>query len=114
MEQVMKRRRWLRALVFVFAAYLLLCLLAGAVLAEFALRPQKRPLDPQYVRQAFTLAREQFGGELENISLMAADGTRLQAWFLQPREWNGNAVILLHGVADNRLGVGGHAQLFAA
>jgi uncharacterized protein len=42
--------------------------------------------------------------------LKAADGIQLQAWFFRPAEFNGGAVLLLHGVADTRLGMTGHLQ----
>src|SRR5262249_14710265 len=35
----------------------------------------------------------------------------LQGWLLKPHEPNGNAVIVLHGLSDNRLGMSGYAQL---
>jgi dipeptidyl aminopeptidase/acylaminoacyl peptidase len=42
--------------------------------------------------------------------LKAADGIQLQAWFFRPAEFNGAAVLLLHGVGDTRLGMTGHLQ----
>ncbi len=39
-----------------------------------------------------------------------ADGTALKAWFLTPPSPNGNVVILLHGVSDNRLGMYGYGK----
>jgi uncharacterized protein len=36
------------------------------------------------------------------------------AWLIQPQHGNGNAVILLHGLGDNRLGMIGYAQLLLA
>jgi uncharacterized protein len=38
------------------------------------------------------------------------DGVSLRAWFMRPREANGNTVILLHGVSDNRLGMYGYGR----
>jgi dipeptidyl aminopeptidase/acylaminoacyl peptidase len=39
----------------------------------------------------------------------AADGVILEGWIFTPRQPNGAAAILLHGVADTRAGVLGHA-----
>src|ERR1700691_3888630 len=36
----------------------------------------------------------------------------LQGWFARPADANGNAVILLHGVGDNRQGAMGFGELF--
>src|ERR1700722_18236501 len=38
----------------------------------------------------------------------------MRAWTIQPHHANGDAVILLHGLADNRVGMTGYAQLFLA
>jgi uncharacterized protein len=43
-------------------------------------------------------------------ALKAADGMQLQAWLFRPAELNGAAVLLMHGVADTRLGMTGHLQ----
>jgi hypothetical protein len=57
-------------------------------------------------------AAARFGATLEDVSVTASDGARLQGWFARPVNSNGDAVILLHGVADNREGMGGFAELF--
>jgi hypothetical protein len=51
---------------------------------------------------------------LEDVATIAPDGVRLEGWFARPAKSNGDAVILLHGVADNREGMGGFAELFLA
>ncbi len=35
----------------------------------------------------------------------------LRAWLLTPNQANANAVILLHGLSDNRVGMTGYAEL---
>jgi uncharacterized protein len=87
-------------------AYLLATCVAAGMLVQLALRPPRRPLD---ARAAAVL-----GVPVENVSLPAADGAMLQAWFAEPRQPNGAGVILLHGVADNREGVAGYAGMFLA
>jgi len=49
------------------------------------------------------------GATWDQVQVTAHDGAHLDAWFFRPREPNGSVVILLHGVADTRLGVLGHA-----
>jgi uncharacterized protein len=49
------------------------------------------------------------GATWDDVHVTARDGVVLDAWFFRPREANGSVVILLHGVADTRLGVLGHA-----
>jgi len=52
--------------------------------------------------------------ELENVSIATTDSTTLNAWMILPRTANGDAVILLHGQGDNRIGMTGYAQLLLA
>ncbi len=44
-----------------------------------------------------------------NVSLVAADGVPLAAWYAPPR--NGAAIVLLHGGTDSREGVRAHASM---
>jgi uncharacterized protein len=87
-------------------AYLVATCIAAALLVQLALRLPRRSLDP---RAAMAL-----GVPVENVSIAAADGAALRAWFAEPRQPNGAGVILLHGVADNREGVVGFAEMFLA
>jgi len=48
------------------------------------------------------------GAAWQPAAIQAADGIPLQAWFFRPAEFNGAAVLLLHGVGDTRLGMTGH------
>lgn len=98
-----------RTLLALIAGYCLFSLIAGVVLAEYALHPGRRPL--HFEREARRLAAD-LGARLEDVAITAPDGTPLAAWHATPAHWNGSAVILLHGVSDNREGVGGFAQLF--
>ena len=43
--------------------------------------------------------------DINDVEIVAANGVTLRAWFLRPPTVNGNIVILLHGVRDNRLGM---------
>jgi alpha-beta hydrolase superfamily lysophospholipase len=52
------------------------------------------------------------GAKLEPVEIAASDGIPLRAWTVIPAKGNGNTVLLLHGVTDNRLGMAGYAQFF--
>lgn len=105
----MRRRLFVLSLLIATLTYCVLSLAAGVMLAEGALHPGRRPL--HFEREARQVA-DGLGARLEDVSITASDGTSLAAWFARPAQWNGSAVILLHGVSDNREGVGGFAQLF--
>ena len=57
-----------------------------------------------------TAAAEEDAVEFRDVDLKTPDGAVLRAWFMRPKEWNGDAVILLHGVSDNRLGTYGYGK----
>ena len=50
--------------------------------------------------------------DLTDISIPAFDGVVLRAWNLQQRKNFANAVILSHGLSDNRAGLMAYAQFF--
>jgi fermentation-respiration switch protein FrsA (DUF1100 family) len=49
--------------------------------------------------------------QLESVQISASDYAPLRAWFIRARHGNGDSVILLHGLGDNRLGTVGYAQV---
>jgi alpha-beta hydrolase superfamily lysophospholipase len=57
------------------------------------------------------LVSEQFHAELQEVDVNS-QGTTLRAWYVKPERENGLAVVLLHGVTDNREGVSGYAEMF--
>jgi alpha-beta hydrolase superfamily lysophospholipase len=89
----------------------ILAMVLGAVLCENALRiaPQFR-ISPS-AQSAQSVADHTAAG-WEPVEIRAADGVTLSAWFFRPREANGDAVILMHGVGDTRRGVLPQAALF--
>ncbi len=98
-----------KAVLAGFVAYLVLSILAGIVIADLSLKLHRLPLRHQ---QAIAAAvRADFHVELHDVTITAADGAALKGWFVHPRDYNGNAVILLHGITDNREGVTGYAHL---
>jgi hypothetical protein len=100
----MFRRRSLRLLLLFVAAYLLLCSAAGLFIAEATLHHARRPLLDADKTQAATMARRH-DAQLTEAALSAFDGNTLRAWQLRPAHDNGDAVILLHGLSDNRMGM---------
>jgi dipeptidyl aminopeptidase/acylaminoacyl peptidase len=90
-----------------------LCAIAGILVADGSLHPARRRLDAEERADAVQAARHA-GSNLEDVSLTTSDGANLKAWLIQPAKDNGNAVILLHGLGDNRGGVIGYAQLLLA
>jgi alpha-beta hydrolase superfamily lysophospholipase len=88
--------------------YLLLSAVGGVVLMESALHPPRRPVAQQ---SGFALAKWAPSG-VANVEIEGADGAELKGWYAQPPAWNGDSVILLHGVGDNREGVTSYAAMF--
>jgi dipeptidyl aminopeptidase/acylaminoacyl peptidase len=105
---------WIARRVFLAACalYLVLAAAAGIFIADASLKLRRLPL--RY-RQAFAATvRDNFHTQLQDVSITAADGAVLKGWFVHPREYNGNTVVLLHGITDNREGVAGYGQLLLA
>lgn len=109
----MRPRRPLRLgvlLLLLLLGYLALSLLAGAFVTEGTLHPGRRSLSTKDEMQAQGIARNS-NSELTDVAITASDGANLSAWSIRPRKRNGKAVILLHGLSDNRLGMIGYAEL---
>jgi pimeloyl-ACP methyl ester carboxylesterase len=93
------------------AAVFVLSVVGGAILAEGALHPVRRLLLQLDQRRATEIANSN-ASDLTDIGIPANDGVILRAWNLQPRKNVGNAVILSHGLSDNRAGMMAYAQFF--
>ena len=89
--------------------YLGLCFVLGIFLAELAFHPWRVSVTN---RESSKGMAARFGAVLRDVAITASDGTVLRGWFAHPSNANGNAVILLHGIGDNRQGVMGFAELF--
>jgi len=101
----------LRRVVTVTAlAYLSLTLLTGIFLCEATLHPARRPLTSDKQSHARELAAAHHA-TLRDVSLQTSDHITLRAWLFTPDHPNANAVILLHGLSDNRVGMTGYAEL---
>ncbi|HEV2690500.1 MAG TPA: alpha/beta fold hydrolase, partial [Bryobacteraceae bacterium] len=93
--------RWSAGAVALAAAVVMA---GGIVLCESAVRVPHRivPASPPVT------------GEWRSVEITARDGAVLRAWLLRPTEWNGNVVMVLHGISDSRMGPMGLAKLFLA
>jgi dipeptidyl aminopeptidase/acylaminoacyl peptidase len=88
--------------------YAVFCAILAILLGELAFRPQRVRVTE---RQSAEGTAARFGAALRDVSITASDGAHLQGWFARPANANGDAVILLHGVGDNRQGMMGFAEL---
>jgi uncharacterized protein len=110
----MRIRFWLRfgapLFLSLLACFLVLAFIAGVLLAEVTVHPGRNvqgPEDEMRVRRA----AQRYHYELAEVAVAARDGAMLRGWSIRPPNGNGNAVILLHGLGDNRTGMTGYAEL---
>jgi uncharacterized protein len=97
-------------LLGVLCAYLVLSAVGGVLLSEASLHLRRLPL--RHAQQFATFVHDRYGAELQNVEIHSADAVVLKAWYVEPPHFNGNAVILLHGITDNREGVAGYGRIF--
>jgi uncharacterized protein len=93
--------------------YLSLCVLAGVFIADGAMHPGRRSLREDEVA-GFRQALQAMKAEMTDVSITAPDGVVLKGWVIVPFRPNGNAVVVLHGLGDNRLGMIGYGKLLLA
>src|SRR5256885_9464730 len=84
--------------------YVGFCLVAGILVAEMTLHPQRRVLDARAIVEAEQVTR-QTSSTLHDISIRTEDNLLLTAWLIEPSSSIANAVLLLHGLTDNRIGM---------
>jgi len=109
----MRRKRQSRSVLVSFTLYLAVCAIGGIYVADGSLHPGRRPVERD---EAASFARTVAGihAQLQNVSMTSADGVTLRGWLLRPVSPNGDSVLVLHGLGDNRLGMIGYAELFLA
>ncbi|HSM84948.1 MAG TPA: alpha/beta fold hydrolase [Candidatus Limnocylindrales bacterium] len=90
--------------------YLVLAAVGGIVISEASLHLRRLPLRHQ--QEFAALVHNKYQADLQEVSIPAADSVTLKGWYVHPRLFNGSAVILLHGITDNREGVTGYGKLF--
>ncbi|HLJ88753.1 MAG TPA: alpha/beta fold hydrolase [Candidatus Angelobacter sp.] len=103
-------RRFRKLLPAIFILYLSACIVAGIVVSEGSLHLRRLALRHQ---QEFSdQVLQSYQAKLEYVSITTEDSLLLMGWYAHPLNSNGNAVILLHGITDNREGVFGYARMF--
>ena len=107
MEFLRKAVPWATSIVVLWLA---VCAIAGVMSVNWALHPPRLPIAPGAESEAAAIAASDHA-TLEDASIVADDGAVLRAWYIHPSPGNGDAVILLHGLADNRAGTLGPAYL---
>src|SRR5579872_6449470 len=93
--------------------YLTLCTVGGIYLADGTLHPGRRLLTEDDTT-AMRDSAHALDADLTDASITTPDHITLRAWTIHPHHPNGDAVLLLHGLGDNRLGMTGYAQLLLA
>lgn len=104
------RRQLVRILIILLVFPPLLAAVAGWLVAPGFLHPIRREFTPELVREADTYFAP-VGAQREDFTVRARDGVALHGWKVRPAHPNGSWVLLFHGVADNREGVIGQAEL---
>ena len=102
-----------RRVLFALVLYLTLCTIGGIDLADRTLHPARRPLTATEVAE-FRQSINPRDAALNDVTITTPDRIILRAWEIHPHHGNGDVVILLHGLADNRVGMTGYAQLLLA
>jgi len=95
--------------MLVIVLYIAGTVLGGVGLGRTALHPSSHSVTASEERNTRAAAQED-KVEFRDVELTSPDGAVLNAWFMRPPEPNGDAVILLHGVSDNRMGMYGYGQ----
>ena len=86
-------------------------MLGSIAITENGMHISRRPTpDAELAGQ---IARETLS-DWEPARITTRDGIPLEGWLFTPRKPNGSAVVVLHGVADTREGMLGHAQVLLA
>lgn len=110
MRGISVRRRLIRiACILVFFPPLVSAV-GGWLAGPAFLHPIRRTLSPELVREA-RLRFARLGTQPEDFEVRAPDGSVLRGWKVRPQHPNGSWVLVFHGVADNRMGVVGHAAV---
>ena len=103
-------RVFLRRSAIFIGIWLVLCIAVGIVATQWALHPWRRFLGSKEEALAQAIAARN-DAVLSEVAVTASDGATLRGWSIRPLHGNGDAVILLHGVADNRAAMLGDADM---
>jgi alpha-beta hydrolase superfamily lysophospholipase len=90
--------------------YLIFCVIAGIYLAEINFHPVRREMPKEMAESP----QKFFAGiyDAREVSRRSADAVHLGAWYVRGASDNGETVVILHGLSDNRLASAGLAPLF--
>src|SRR6266850_922318 len=102
--------RRVRRAILALLLYVGFCVIAGILVAEMTLHPQRRLLDARATNEAAQVARRT-RSNLRDVSLRTDDGLLLKAWLIESTSKNESAVLLLHGLSDKRIAMIGYAEL---
>jgi uncharacterized protein len=98
--------------LFALVLYLTLCVIGGIYLADGTLHPARRELTENEITAMRGSAH--LDADLTDATITTPDNVTLHAWTILPHHPNGDDVLLLHGLGDNRIGMTGYAQLLLA
>jgi hypothetical protein len=104
-------RRLFRVWVSLFGVYALVCIAAAIFLADSTVSPYHRALP---ANSESNIIQTALNSHLADVQISTFDNATLRGWYIQSQHSNGDAVILLHGLGDNRLGMQGYAEMFLA
>jgi predicted alpha/beta-fold hydrolase len=96
--------------IFLIVTWLFGCSAIGILATEWAMHPPRLALEQKSEELAQSIAFQNHA-VLTEVAVIADDGVTLRGWSIRPLQSNGDAVILLHGQADNRSGMLGNAEL---
>jgi hypothetical protein len=109
----MRRGRRFRVLLVIVVLYLVCCTIGGIYLADASLHPGRRVLTPEDVAMFQSVLRS-VHADLRDVAINTSDQVVLRGWLVRPARSNGDAVVVLHGLGDNRIGMTGYAQMLLA
>src|SRR4051794_26341030 len=103
------KRTLARLCAFLCVLYVFGSLAAGIFLAEVSMRHTRQPL-PFFYHKEVLQRVAMHHAVLGDVAITTTDGVQLQGWYIVPARPNGSTIILLHGVADTRVGVAGFGE----
>lgn len=103
-------RRLVPVLLILILCPPLLAAVGGWLVGPMFLHPIRRELSQGLIQEA-DAAFSRLGAHREEFDVRAPDGALLRGWKVRRKNSNGDWVLLFHGIADNRVGVMGHAEI---